>query len=168
MYSQECCLRSEILNFSQLQGDADAACPEPILLVTRKKLNISDDVLLSPISSPEGSRIPAFCSNSTWNWTEMFRSRALRGCSVQSPWKGSDVTTGICLCRWDQEVSESYLCFITMLRSLSKAGNYTLLGSTPAMCKGAWKTECAPAPQAAPGNLHPPPRAPAVCLPPTP
>ena len=64
------------------------------------------------------------------------------------------------------ELSESYFCFITMLRFLPKVGICTGLGTIPAMCKGVWKTAHVPANLAVPRNLCPFPRAPVACLPP--
>ena len=66
------------------------------------------------------------------------------------------------------ELSESYFCFITMLRFLPKVGICTGLGTIPAMCKGVWKTAHVPANLAVPRNLCPFPRAPVACLPPIP
>ena len=54
----------------------------------------------------------------------LFDRHVLQICFKRMQWSalltGSDLTTGMCLLRWDLEMSEIDLCFITMLRSPRK------------------------------------------------
>ena len=75
----------------------------------------------------------------------MLCSSTLRDIQWSMALTGSDMTTGTHLCRWNLEVSESHLCFLTMLRSLPKGGICPLLGTIwawrTAQCTGySWKS----------------------------
>ena len=100
------------------------------------------------IPTPENWRTLALiylwvCFKITWCLAEIIyfeRYMLWEIYSGQLPQTCSDLTTGMNLCRWNLEMSESYFHFITMLRSPPKEGIHSLPGTVCAMCKGVWKT----------------------------